>query len=104
MVNSFSPEMMHQLTVLASNNETSSNDGSAHVSTLLNDFGSRLHLEAEVKKQKLDKMKELGEFERREEEMMGCTFKPSLNKNSRDMGNGRGGKVRRKDGWSETTV
>ncbi|GMI19702.1 hypothetical protein TrRE_jg9769 [Triparma retinervis] len=91
MVNNFSPEMMHQLTVMSSsNNDTSDQD--EHVSNVLNDVGSRLHLEAEVKKQKLTKMAELSTFEKQEKEMKGCTFKPQLNSNSKTMHKGRAGK------------
>lgn len=90
MVNNFSPEMMHQLTVLASSNDTSNQD--EHVSNVLNDVGSRLHLEAEIKKQKLTKMAELSTFEKQEEEMRGCTFQPELNTHSQTMLKGRGAK------------
>ena len=92
MINNFTAEIMHQIAVktAASTLEPTSleigGDNSlvkeSDVSDVLNDVGSRLHLEGEVKKQKLAKEMEKTEVQRRQDEMVGCTFKPNLDANS----------------------
>ena len=53
------------------------------MATHLEDVGSRLHMEAEINKRKLEEKMEVQSFKNQQEEVEGCTFKPALSEGTR---------------------